>query len=188
MGTTRSVLATFPSYLRHSFWPSLLLQIRSTTPCCYRVTAACIILSYQNTDMERDLALLKRAHERSQGQCGDETTDRRARIRIEGPACSKDRNGRVDEFLQSVAEEWGSAKRRQANPCGSKPVVSMLRFPESQLQTRVATRKSTQKPCVHSSELECLHVGDTRIASVRGYPLRTYFLTKEWSHRSSLII
>ena len=98
----------------HKFWPQLLPALASSVPIAHRLICACVVLTYQNAEVERDLAILKRLRTQTCGQLGDASTDGRARLQIDGPAAQKERGHRVCGFVRHVVGEWaGECSRRQ---------------------------------------------------------------------------
>ncbi|CAE7823984.1 unnamed protein product [Symbiodinium sp. CCMP2592] len=60
----------------HQFWPPILQQVKESLPEAFRVVSSLILLSYQNCEVERDLAILKLARNfRKQTFCTVHFTD-----------------------------------------------------------------------------------------------------------------
>ena len=117
---TSPELTCFLHAMRHQFWPPLLMQLRESCPLAYRVLAGCIVLSYQNAEVERDLGMLKKVRDRALGQLGDSAIDARARIRIEGPKVLK-RPWCQTSGLHYQCCPWAGVKQKTAkNPSASR--------------------------------------------------------------------
>lgn len=104
------------------FWPPLLKQCQAATPLACSCVAALIVLSYQNCDVERDLAILKAARQRSAANLLDNRMDHVARILIEGPKVEKQRTERLTGPVKDIARDWASMRRRMPNAATHKYV------------------------------------------------------------------
>lgn len=65
---------------RHRFWPPIHKQLEQPCPLVHRMLSALLVLCYQNTDVERDLSLLRLVKERGSGQLSSDRLDQRARV------------------------------------------------------------------------------------------------------------
>ena len=96
----------------------------------YRLLASALILTFQNCECERDLAVLRKIRERGRGQWGDERIDQRARILLQGPEAVKTRLGQPDPFAQEICREWCAQRRRHSQPCATRVVGPQGRMPQ----------------------------------------------------------
>ena len=102
----------------HAFWPPLLEGSMATVPDLARCVCSFLVLSWQNTQFERDLAIIKKVWGVAQGSLSKERLDSRCRIVVEGPGVEKARGERLSGQLLSIAQEWAQRQRRQAAPSG----------------------------------------------------------------------
>ena len=115
----------------HAFWPPLLAQhAQSARELCHCI-AAFIAMLWQNAQVERDLAIIKKVHERAQGQLGQTRLDSRVRVELVGPPPDKARGQRVKGVIKTIAKEWVLRKRRQ-----HAPAPAMRRGPQGKLPQR----------------------------------------------------
>lgn len=119
----------------HTFWPPLLVRHAAAAPEVCRCIAAFITVSWQNAQVERDLAIVKKVKERGQGQLGQTRLDARVRVEISGPPPDKERGQRVKGVLRTIVKEWMYRKRRQRAPAHRG-----LRGPQGPLPQRAAVR------------------------------------------------
>ena len=69
--------------------------------------------------MERDLAIIKKVHERAQGQMGQSRLDAKVRLELEGPVPDKERGRRDQGIATHFVNEWMGRKVRQRAPRSS---------------------------------------------------------------------
>ena len=105
----------------HVFWPPLLVKHAIAAPQLCHCISSFIVMSWQNAQVERDLAIIKKVNERAQNQLGQSRLDSRVRIELEGPPLNKERGKRVQGSLKTIFQEWAARKRRQQAPTSSGP-------------------------------------------------------------------
>ena len=99
-----------------AFWPPLLQSQWRVLPKVCHCVATFIVLSFQNADVERDLAILKKSSERAEGRLGMDRLDGRVRVALHLPRPAKGRMEPVRGTIRKIARLWSSQQRRQSAP------------------------------------------------------------------------
>ena len=73
---------TYVPLCRHDSWAPLLRQHSDTFPLACRCVEAACCLTFQNCDVERDLAILRKLQVKTNQHLHDESIDQRARVRL----------------------------------------------------------------------------------------------------------
>ena len=98
----------------------LLRQHSDTFPLAWRCVQAACCLTFQNCDVERDLAILRKLQVKTNQQLHNESIDQRAQVRLCGPEADKIRGQRIQGFVREVALCWAAKAARQRAPNPTK--------------------------------------------------------------------
>ena len=122
---------------RHDSWAPLLRQHFDTVPLACRCVQAACCLTFQNCDVERNLAILRKLQVKTNQQLHDESIDQRARVRLCGPEADKIRGQRIQGFVREVALCWAATAARQRAPNPTKKGC-----PKGQIPCRARKRQA----------------------------------------------
>lgn len=89
---------TYAPLCRHDSWAPLLRQHSDTFPLARRCVQVAGCLTFQNCDVERDLAILQKLQVKTNQQL-HKSIDQRARVRLCGPEADKIRCQRIQGFV-----------------------------------------------------------------------------------------
>ena len=116
--------------LPHELWSFLFLTEQQAAPEIARCVSALIVMAWQNVVVERDISVVTEVQRRADGQLATGRLSSRCRAAIDGPPPQKDRAGRVDGVLATIAKERCMRRRRQDAPSWGPPRGAQGRTPQ----------------------------------------------------------